>query len=223
VTVPVSVIIAALDEEERIGAAIDSARAAGAGEVIVVDGGSADRTALVARHRGASVLAVAPPRAHQFNRGAEVAKHESLIFLHADTTLPEGAAAAVAEALESAVFGGFRLRFAERTIGLLLGAALINLRTRITLCPWGDQAQFIRRAEFLEMGGFPPMPIMEDYELALRMRRRGPTVILPLTAVTSGRRFLRKGVLRTVFTNWRIIAAYRRGTSPQRLAEMYRV
>ena len=219
---PVSVIIAALNEEQRIGAAIASAYDAGAAEVIVADGGSSDRTAEMARAKGAEVLTVAPPRANQFNRAAEIAKHDHLIFLHADTTLPAGSAAAVAEALKHATFGGFRLRFLERALGLRIGEQLINLRTLITKCPWGDQAQFVRRTEFLAEGGFRSMPMMEDYELALRMRGRGKSVVLPMKVITSGRRFLEKGVIRTVFTNWRIIAAYHRGVPPDRLAEMYR-
>ena len=218
----VSVIIAALNEEAHIGAAIASAHAAGAAEVLVADGGSRDATVAVARDNGARVLIASPPRANQFNIAVRSTKHEHLIFLHADTTLPEGSASAVAGALRDAAFGGFRLRFAERAPALRVGEKLINLRTRITKCPWGDQAQFIRRADFLAGGGFRAMAMMEDYDLALRMKKRGKTIVLPLAVVTSGRRFLQKGVLRTVITNWQIIAAYHRGAPADQLAEMYR-
>lgn len=210
-------VIAALNEEASIGAAVDSARAAGADEIVVADGSSSDRTAEIAAARGAKVTVCEPMRAGQFNRGAAIATGDALIFLHADTTLPAGAAAAVAKALGRAEFGGFLLRFAERAVALRIGEFLINLRTRITRCPWGDQAQFIRRTAF---PGFREIPIMEDYDLARRMRDR--SVVLGLRVTTSGRRFLEKGTLRTVFTNWRIVAAWHRGVDPETLARWYR-
>jgi rSAM/selenodomain-associated transferase 2 len=213
---PVSVIIAARNEEERIGAAIDSAFAADAGEVIVADGSSTDRTRDIAREHGATVIECEAMRARQLNRGAERAKYDALIFLHADTTLPANAAAAVIDALKSADFGGFRISFAERSLKLKLAAALINIRTSITKKPWGDQAQFIKRSAFT---GFREIPLMEDYELALRMQRR---TMLPLHIKTSGRRFLEKGLIRTAFTNWRIIAAWHRGKDANELARIYR-
>ena len=158
-------------------------------------------------------------RARQLNRGAEAASYETLIFLHADTLLPAGACDAVTQALESHVFGGFRVRFIERTLALRWTEFAINTRTRVSRCPWGDQAQFIRRSAF---PGFREIPIMEDYELAVRMKRSGPTTILPLAVQTSGRRFLKKGLFRTSAMNWWIIASYRRGVDPETLARWYR-
>src|SRR5512141_146829 len=211
---PLSVIIPALNEAERIPAAIDSAFAAGAAEVLVCDGGSGDGTQAVAAARGARVLDCETMRSLQLNRGAAEARFESLAFLHADTTLPAGAAAAICSTLGSGVvFGGFRIRFAEPSIRLRLAAAMVNLRTFFTRCPWGDQAQFIRRDTFLASGSFLPTPLMEDYELAVRMKRRGPTRVLPLHVTTSGRRFLARGVLATALLNWRIVAAYRLGAA----------
>ena len=217
---PVSVIIPALDEEARIDAAIDSAFAAGAAEVIVADGGSRDATMRVATEHGARVFSGESMRARQMNRGAEAATHTYLIFLHADTKLPSNAAALVVRALDDGfVFGGFRVRFAEQSWRLRVVAALINLRTRFTRCPWGDQAQFIRRDAF---DGFREIPIMEDYELAVRMKRRGRTIVLRDEVMTSGRRFLAKGLVRTAFVNWRIVVGYRCGKDPNALAKMYR-
>ena len=213
----VSVIIAARNEEASIGAAIDSARAAGAAEVIVADGASTDRTVEIARSRGAVILNCEAMRAAQLNAGAARATGDALLFLHADTTLPAGAAEAVAQALARFAFGGFRLRFAEERFILRVAAMLINMRTRLTGCPWGDQAQFIRRDAFPR---FKPIPIMEDYELAQRMRKR--STIVPLYVTTSGRRFLEKGVVRTVFTNWRIVAGWHRGVDAATLAGWYR-
>ena len=210
----VTVVIAARNEEERVAAAVRSAREAGASEVIVVDGGSSDGTVRAAGDAGARVLAGEPMRAKQLNLGAQAAANDRIIFLHADTRLPRGAAEAVVKS--SAPFGGFRLAFAERSFRLRVAAFLINLRTRITKQPWGDQAQFVDRRAF---PGFREIPIMEDYELARRMKRR---VMLPLTVVTSGRRFLEKGVLRTALINWSTILRYHLGADVDALARRYR-
>ncbi len=215
---PVTVIIPTLNEQQWIGAAVNSAFAAGAAEVIVSDGGSTDDTVAIARARGARILDTERMRARQLNRGAEEASHDALIFLHADTQLPAGAAAAVARALaDGFAFGGFRISFLEPGLGHV--ARLINARTRVTRAPWGDQAQFVHRDVF---PGFREIPIMEDYELARRMKRTGRTVVLPLPVRTSGRRFLEKGALRTAAINWWIIASYHLGVPPERLARWYR-
>jgi len=162
-------------------------------------------------------------RSRQMNRAAAEAGSEALVFLHADTRLPPGACALVASALAGGtVFGGFRLQFTESALRLRLAAALINFRTRLTRCPWGDQAQFVSRKAFLESGAFREIPIMEDYELAIRMKRRGRTVVLRETVTTSGRRFLTRGLLRTSIINWRIIIAWRLGADPEKLARIYR-
>ncbi len=218
---PVTAIIPALNEAERIGATIDAARAAGVAEVIVADGGSSDATIRIATAYGARTIEGERIRARRLNRGAEAASHDVLVFLHADTLLPTGAAHAIEHALQhGAIFGGFRIAFLEP--GLDLAARLINVRTRLTRAPWGDQAQFTTVEVFRRIGGFPEFPIMEDYELARRMKRLGHTVVLPLAVRTSGRRFLQKGVLRTAAMNWRIIVAYHLGVAPERLASWYR-
>ena len=217
----VSVIIPTLDESERIAATIDSALAAGAAEVIVADGGSRDGTIDIAIARGARVVTGERIRARQLNRGAAEARGDILLFLHADTRLPAGAADAVADALDSGfVFGGFRVTFAEPGLGHV--AFMINLRTSMSRKPWGDQAQFTRRETFEKSGGFADLPIMEDYELARRMKRAGPTVLLPLHVETSGRRVIARGALRTAILNWWIILCYHLGVSPERLARWYR-
>ena len=219
----VTVVIPALNEQERIGEAIASARAAGADEIIVVDGGSDDATASTAAALGARLLVEISTRGRQLNRGAEAASHGAIVFLHADTLLPAGAAAAVERAVTGgACFGGFRISFIEGGARLRCASAMINARTRLTGEPWGDQAQFVDRDAFLRDGGFREIAIMEDYELARRMRRGGETVVLPLAVRTSGRRFLEKGVIRTAFVNWLIIASYHAGVAPERLARWYR-
>ena len=199
----VSVIIPALNEEEWIAGAVESAFAAGAAEVIVVDGGSVDRTSRFATAARARVLLADPMRARQLNRA--------------------GAAAAVEKALTSGtIFGGFRIQFAEPDRKLRLAENMINYRSTLLRAPWGDQAQFIARERFLSAGGYRELPIMEDYELARRMKKAGRTRILPLQVTTSGRRFLRKGILRTAMTNWLIISRYHQGVDLEELARMYR-
>jgi len=220
---PVTVIIPVLNEEERIAAAVGSAIAADAAEVLVVDGGSTDRTARYATAAGGKVLLGREMRSRQMNDGARAAANPFLIFLHADTLLPPGAAAAVHGALiHGIVFGGFRIRFAEGGWQLRMAAAMVNARTAITRAPWGDQAQFIARDTLLAAGGFREIPLMEDYELAARMRRAGRTRVLPMRVTTSGRRFLKKGLLRTATINWSIVWKYRHGAEPEELARKYR-
>jgi rSAM/selenodomain-associated transferase 2 len=216
--VPVSVVIPTLNEEARVGATIDAAFAAGAAEVIVADGGSSDATIAIAQEKHAHVVTGEDMRARQLNLGAREAKHDAIIFLHADTILPEGACDAVELALVMGViFGGFRIAFLED--GLRTVAALINARTKFTREPWGDQAQFVSRCAF---PGYREIPIMEDYELARRMKRAGRTAMLPLTVRTSGRRFRELGPFRTAALNWWIIVCYHAGVSPERLARWYR-
>jgi glycosyltransferase involved in cell wall biosynthesis len=182
--------------------------------VIVVDGGSVDATVQVARDAGARVLEGERMRAKQLNLGAREAANDVIIFLHADTLLPHGAAEAVRSS--GATFGGFRIAFAERSLRLRIAAFLINLRTTITRQPWGDQAQFVSRAAF---PGFREIPIMEDYDLARRMK---PRVVLPLAVITSGRRVLEKGWLRTAAINWATIVRYHLGADVAALARRYR-
>ena len=220
----VSVIIPTWNEERWIAGTVASALAAGASEVLVADGGSSDRTAALATEAGARVLSCAAHRARQMNEAAKAATGDALIFLHADTHLPEGAASLVAGTLADGevVFGGFRIAFLEPVRRLRTAASMINFRTRTTRCPWGDQAQFIRRDTFLRVGGFREIALMEDYDLALRMKREGKTIVLPQSVATSGRRFLSKGVLRTAAINWSIIIRFRLGADPDELARAYR-
>src|SRR5581483_2579552 len=139
---PVTVVIPTLNEEERIAGTVDSAFAAGAAEVLVIDGGSSDRTTRYATAHGARILLGRTMRAQRLNDGARAAANPSLIFLHADTRLPPGAADAAHEALiRGVIFGGFRLRFAEPAAKLRVAAMMINIRSTITRAPWGDQAQ----------------------------------------------------------------------------------
>jgi len=218
----VAAVIPSLNEEQWIGASIDAARAAGVDEVIVADGGSSDSTIAIAEGRGARIITGEQMRARQLNAGAAAASTDALVFVHADTLLPLGAARAITEALRGCLFGGFRLRFAEADPKLRVAEKMINVRSMFTKSPWGDQAQFISRNRFLNAGGYREIPLMEDYELAIRMKRNGPTVVLPLHVITSGRRFLDLGLWKTAAINWKIIARYRLGADPEELVKLYR-
>lgn len=218
-----AVIIPALNEEAQIERAIVSAWRGGASEVIVGDGGSSDATAAVARANGARVVICKRGRGAQNNAAAREAASELLAFLHADTELPSSAAGDIDAALTNSMFGGFRLTFREPLARLRAVAWLINFRTSMTGCPWGDQAQFVTRETFWREGGYAEYPFMEDYDFALRMRRKyGRAARVDAPVRTSGRRFLERGVVRTSVMNWRLIIAFRRGASPADLARRYR-
>lgn len=227
----ISVIIPALDEEASIARAIRSCREAGRCEVIVVDGGSRDRTVEYARAEADTVIAAPRGRAAQMNAGAAVARGDVLLFLHADTLLPLGSLAAVLAALQDpAVIGGaFRVRLAPssgagRYVHATLGITgrMIGVRAGVTRAFTGDQAIFARAAAFRAVGGYPEIPLMEDVELSRRIRRAGKTVLLPLRVETSGRRWEAWGPLRTVLFMWRLRLGHLLGRTPSRCAEAYR-
>lgn len=228
----VSVIVPALDEAGRIGACVRSAREAGADEVIVVDGGSADSTTAEAREAGAdAVIACAPGRAAQMNAGAAAAGGDFLCFLHADTRLPPGACDGIRAAMrDRAVSGGaFGLRLERSGIAgawtralLALTEAMAGVRARRFRRYTGDQAIFVRRSFFDGIGGYEPVPLMEDVRLSTAMRKAGPTVLLPARAVTSARRWESGGPLRTILRMWFLRAAHAAGMPPARCAELYR-
>jgi rSAM/selenodomain-associated transferase 2 len=226
-----SVIIPALDEEASIARVIRSCREAGPCEVVVVDGGSRDRTVEIARGEADAVIAAPRGRAAQMNAGAAVARGEVLLFLHADTLLPGRSVPAVLDALQDpeVIGGAFRVRLAAspgagRYVRATLGVTgrMIGARAAVSRSYSGDQAIFARAEAFRAVGGFPEIPLMEDVELSRRMRRAGKTVLLPLRVETSGRRWEAWGPLRTVLFMWRLRIGYLFGRTPSRCAEAYR-
>ena len=220
--ISLAIVIPALDEAPVIAQAVRRAREH-ADEVVVVDGGSRDDTARVAREAGAKLVTSAPGRGLQLNRGAAATRAEALLFLHADTLLPPSAGELVRRALaEGAVGGGFAVRFDHPRRLFPLGGRIVNLRTRLTGCPLGDQAQFVRRNVFERLGGFPAWQILEDLDFARRLKRAGRTVLIGAPVVTAARRFLNQGVVRTIATNWLIWLLFFAGVSPARLARLYR-
>jgi rSAM/selenodomain-associated transferase 2 len=187
--------------------------------VIVVDGGSDDGTAQRAQALADRVLEAPRGRALQMNAGARAAGGDVLVFLHADTRLPESAEADIFSALENRLWGRFDVKIEGAHPLLPVVAAAMNLRSRLTGIATGDQAIFARRSAF---GGFPEIPLMEDVAFSNAMRRAGPPACLRSRVVTSGRRWESRGVLRTILLMWRLRWMYFCGGSPERLARIYR-
>lgn len=219
----ISIIIATFNEQDNIQRTIETA-SKDAVEVIVVDGGSEDNTVELARKAGASVFAASCPRAGLLNLAALKAKGDILLFLHADTLLPNHYAQAVRNTVQcSAVAAGaFRLGIDSNALGIRFVEKTANLRSRLLMLPYGDQALFMTKNTFLRMGGFADMPIMEDYELVKRLGRRGKVITLPEKVITSARRWLQLGVIRTTTINQFVIAGFKIGISPIKLARFYR-
>jgi len=217
---PLSIIVPALNEVLRIPGALEALaplRQRGH-EVIVVDGGSSDDTAALARRGSDLVVRSAPGRARQMNAGARAATGEALLFLHADTRLPPESDKLVFEGLERRAWGRFDVSIEGRHPMLRVIATLMNLRSRLSGIATGDQAIFVRREAF---AGFPEIALMEDVAFSRAMKRISPPACLSARAVTSGRRWEEKGVWRTIFLMWRLRWRYWRGESPEALARLY--
>lgn len=214
-----------LDEAACIGsalAALAPLRRHGV-ELVVVDGGSVDGTAALCAGAVDVWLAVPPGRARQMNAGARTAGGDTLLFLHADTRLPEQAAALVADACAQHAWGRFDVRIEGRSRLLPVVAALMNQRSRLSGIATGDQALFMRREAFDAVGGFPDQPLMEDVEISRRLRRSlGAPACLRAKVLTSGRRWDEHGAWRTIMLMWRMRLCYWLGASAERLAAAYR-
>ena len=232
--VRIAVVIPARDEAPRIAQTIEAARSAlwdvgGAPggdplEIVVVDGGSLDRTPDRARAAGARVMHSEAGRARQLDMGWRATDAEIVLFLHADTKLPAGAGPAVRRAFENpAVAGGaFRFRFEEPGIALRFVEWGARLRHACLGLPYGDQAIFARRDALERIGGIPDAPILEDLDLVAGLKTQGRLARLSLPAMTSARRYRRGGVLRTWSRNVVALAAWRLGVDRARVAAWYR-
>ena len=192
--------------------------------MIVVDGGSTDGTVDLARSWGAKVIQTRPGKARQMNCGAAAASGEILVFLHADTRLPDDFLRLILAALNhtGVVAGAFRLSIDSRAAGIRFIELMAAVRSRYLQLPYGDQALFMKKSIFETIGGYADVPIMEDFIMVRRMRRKGKIAILPAAVVTSPRRWLRFGILKTWLVNQMIVIAYYLGISPERLARWYR-
>ncbi len=192
-------------------------------ELIVVDGTSTDATATLARCWADTVLSTPPGRARQLNAGAAASQRQLLLFLHVDTALPPNAVQAALAALDGGYgWGRFDVTLDPPVPALRLVAAMMNLRSRLTGICTGDQALFMTREVFDSVGGFPAQDLMEDIEISRRLRRAARPACLRLKVTTSGRRWLRDGVARTVLLMWWLRLRYACGADPAALARWYR-
>ena len=225
----ISVIIPTLNEEQTIRATLaqlyNPAFSSAFAEVLVVDGGSRDRTLenVAAAAPMVKVLTSPQGRARQMNAGAAVATGDVLLFLHADTLLPATAADDIAVAMaDSLVVGGrFDARLDPDRGLLWIVGRLMSWRSRLTGIATGDQAIFVRRKIFEELGGFPDIPIMEDVAFSRRLKWAGRIATLRSCVVASGRRWEQHGVARTILLMWWLRLLFFVGVSPDRLKRLY--
>jgi rSAM/selenodomain-associated transferase 2 len=218
-----TIVIPVLNEATIIAGALQALaplRARGA-EVIVADGGSIDGTAELALPLADRVITAPQGRGAPMNAGAALGTADILLFLHADTTLPQNADRLVAAALTQRPWGRFDIRIAGRHPLLAVIARMINWRSRLTGIATGDQAIFVTREAFLAVGGFPDLPLMEDIAISRRLKRLCRPFCITTPAVTSGRRWERNGVMRTILLMWCLRLSYYFGVEPALLARHY--
>ena len=230
---PISVIIPTLNEERTIMATLAHTASLGFDELIVVDGGSLDQTPVLVesyRRRTQSpaqspVRLVTAPcgRARQMNEGAKASGGEILLFLHADTQLPADAKTMIETTLadQRMVGGRFDVRFDRPSMWGTIISRTMSWRSRLSGIATGDQALFVRRHIFEQIGGFADMPLMEDIDFSRRLKRKGATAALTATVTTSFRRWEQHGPLRTILLMWALRFLYWIGVSPHRLAKLY--
>lgn len=220
----ISIVIPVLNEAPTISQVISIAQTATNVEIIVADGGSSDGTPEIAKSLGVQVVFTTPGRATQMNEGAAAATGDILLFLHADTHLPEGFDTCVRQALAKGgtVGGAFELKIDAPLPSLRLVEKGVNCRSHFLQMPYGDQAIFLKTATFNQIGGFPDLPVMEDFEFVRRLKKQGRIEIVPQPVLTSARRWQQLGVLKTTAINQIVIIAYFLGVSPDRLAFWYK-
>ena len=219
----ISIIIPAVNEDDYLGATLNALAGTDGVETIVVDGGSRDNSREVATAAGARVISTPPGRALQMNAGAATARGDILLFLHADTLLPARFANRIRQILiePQVAAGAFRLTINAPGMSMRILEKLIYWRSTYLQMVYGDQALFMTAKMFQAAGGFPKLPILEDFEFIRRLRRRGRIAVLPEVVTTSARRWQRLGLIRTTITNQLIIVAYLSRVDPGRLARWY--
>ena len=218
------IVVPVLDEAPTLAPrlqALQTYRQRGA-RVVVVDGGSQDDTLEIARQHADLALLAPRGRAAQMNAGAAACPADVLLFLHADTVLPDNADALVRRATLGPFFWGrFDVRIDSPRPLLRVVSTMMNLRSRWTGIATGDQALFVRHDLFRQVGGFPELPLMEDIAISRALKRHGPPACLRERVTTSARRWERHGVWRTIFLMWRLRTAYFFGADPRQLAIQY--
>lgn len=219
----ISIIIPTVNEEQTLPRTLTPLKLCSQCEVLVVDGGSNDGTIAIANASGCRTISGPRGRALQMNLGVEESKGELLLFLHADTLLPDHFLTQITRTLGifNAAAGAFSLGFDNRRRSMAIISWGANLRSRLFSLPYGDQGLFTSRKNFLAVGGFPEMEIMEDFVFIRKMRRLGRIITLRDQVITSARRWENTGVLKTTFINQLIIAGYHLGIPPATLAGYY--
>jgi len=223
----ISVVVPVLNEGERINsfiAELNTQRFDGSCEIIVVDGDPRGGTINLIEDCNIVRIAASRGRGRQMNAGAAVARGRILLFLHADTRLPADAFKKICDLLENREYvgGAFDLRIDSDRLMLRYISARANFRSRLNRIPYGDQAIFIRKSYFDEIGGFKDIPLMEDVDLMRRIKKDGRKIhILADKVVTSSRRWERQGAVYTTLKNQLIVILYYLGVSPHKLAEFY--
>jgi rSAM/selenodomain-associated transferase 2 len=220
----ISIIIPVLNEAAKIQETLTRVLETTNVEVIVVDGGSRDETVEIAKSLGVKVISANLGRASQMNAGAAIANGDILLFLHADTLLPTNFDTLICLALQDrgTIAGAFELRIDSQLWGLRFIEKIVNARSRFFALPYGDQGIFLKAAIFEQVGGFPNLPIMEDFELMRHLKNEGRITILPASVITSGRRWQKLGVVKTTLINQLVIIGYFLGVSPHKLLNFYR-
>jgi rSAM/selenodomain-associated transferase 2/rSAM/selenodomain-associated transferase 1 len=219
----ISVIIPVLNEAANLEQTLRPLSNAVNVEAIAIDGGSTDGTLERAESLGVKAIRSEPGRACQMNAGAAAASGEILLFLHADTLLPEGFEAIVRATLRqpNTIAGAFRLHIDGQLRGLRAIETLVQWRSQFLHLPYGDQGLFLRTDVFRQLGGFPDVPIMEDFELVRRLGKWGNIAIASAAVLTSARRWQKLGVIRTTAINQAIVLSYFLGVSPTQLVHWY--
>ena len=218
-----SIIIPVLNEERTIATTLADLDRVEAAEVMVVDGGSTDRTTAVVRTTPARLVVSPRGRATQMNTGARQAAGDVLLFLHADTRLPAGAGRDIQECIADArcVGGRFDIRLDSTRPLLRLVGLMISLRSRLTRVATGDQAIFVRRAVFERLGGFPERPLMEDVAFSRTLKKAGRIACLRARVTSSARRWEKHGAVRTILLMWALKLLFLAGVPPARLKRLY--
>lgn len=220
----VSIIVPVLNEAAGIVQSLEQLqgfRAAGA-EIVVVDGGSTDGTSALAETLADLVVISPAGRGRQMNAAAAVARGEILLFLHADTRLPPEAVSLISSAIgKGACWGRFDVEIAGKLRGLGMVAFMMNWRSRLTGIATGDQAIFVTREAFEQCGGFAAIPLMEDIVFSQTMCKRASPACLHSRVITSGRRWEKNGLLRTILMMWWLRLRFSLGANPDKLAQVY--